>query len=133
MEQKRSLVFDENTQKYVLEIVTEDELKSEDKTVGSQISTIKQVYDKDQLELIKSNIQQQKEDFEKKKKQTEIQLKNLPKFTEREENQIKEFSDKLQKVRDYTQRKQLEDALKSADSILEKINKDLSELDVKVD
>ena len=125
----RELKYEPKLDKYVLYIESETELKEGKKTVGTQIQTIKQIWDKDQIETIKNQVLEQKKQVEAQIKSIDNQLELQGKINTRERQQLKEFYEKLQKAQKLQKIEQLEKQKDDIKKSLDKINKDLKEID----
>ena len=125
----RELKYEPKLDKYVLYIESETELKEGKKTVGTQTQTIKQIWDKDQIETIKNQVLEQKKQVEAQIRSIDNQLEVQGKINTRERQQLKEFYEKLQKAQKLQKIEQLEKQKDDIKRSLDKINKDLKEID----
>jgi phage shock protein A len=125
----RELKYEPKLDKYVLYIESETELKEGKKTVGTQTQTIKQIWDKDQIETIKNQVLEQKKQVEAQIRSIDNQLELQGKINTRERQQLKEFYEKLQKAQKLQKIEQLEKQKEDIKRSLDKINKDLKEID----
>lgn len=125
----RELKYEPKLDKYVLYIESETELKEGKKTVGTQTQTIKQIWDKDQIETIKNQVLEQKKQVEAQIRSIDNQLELQGKINTRERQQLKEFYEKLQKAQKLQKIEQLEKQKDDIKKSLDKINKDLKEID----
>ena len=125
----RELKYEPKLDKYVLYIESETELKEGKKTVGTQTQTIKQIWDKDQIETIKNQVLEQKKQVEAQIRSIDNQLEVQGKINTRERQQLKEFYEKLQKAQKLQKIEQLEKQKEDIKKSLDKINKDLKEID----
>jgi len=125
----RELKYEPKLDKYVLYIESETELKEGKKTVGTQTQTIKQIWDKDQIETIKNQVLEQKKQVEAQIRSIDNQLEVQGKINTRERQQLKEFYEKLQKAQKLQKIEQLEKQKDEIKRSLDKINKDLKEID----
>jgi phage shock protein A len=125
----RELKYEPKLDKYVLYIESETELKEGKKTVGTQTQTIKQIWDKDQIETIKNQVLEQKKQVEAQIRSIDNQLEVQGKINTRERQQLKEFYEKLQKAQKLQKIEQLEKQKEEIKKSLDKINKDLKEID----
>lgn len=125
----RELKLDPKLDKYVLYIESETELKDGKRTVGTQKQTIKQIWDKDQIGLIKQQIEEQKRQAEEQIASVDKKLEQHGKISVRERQQLKEFYEKLQKGQKLQKIEELEKQKETLNQSLEKIKKDLKEID----
>jgi chromosome segregation ATPase len=124
----RELKYDKKLDKYVLFIENSVDLKEGKRTVGTQTKITKQIWDKDQIGVIKQQVEDQKDQVEDQIESIDRQLTKQGKISVRERQQLKEFYDKLQKAQKLQKIEQLENQKKEIKKSLEKIKKDLKEI-----
>ena len=124
----RSLEWDANLEKYVLVIQNAGPIEHEGKEVGTQVNTIRQVWDKESIELVRSQILDQQKQHLDKLKKVESEINALPKFKDREIDKLKIFRENMKKVADINKLEQLQEAKASGEKMLKKIENDLKEL-----
>ena len=118
--------YNKEKDKYILEIEN-DITNAEGKVIGRRkwSDEIEKDHIKDVLELLK----QQKETIEKGIKKSEEELKQLPKMTKQERDNIRVFSQKVAKVQQLARIEKVESEKESQLVGLNKISKDIEELE----
>ena len=127
--EKRTLEYDKDLDKYVLFVENTTDIKSGPRVVGKQTHTIKQVWDKNQINLIRSQVTEQKMTLENQLRTAQVQLKQLPRITDRERTRILKVLQDQEKAVNLKKIIQLEEQANNIKQAIKKVNKDLKEIE----
>ncbi len=100
----------------------------EGKEIGKQMTKVRQEWDTDAFNEMKEQIEAQKKDTEEKIEVMKKELKALPRFNERQLQNLVKFKENFERVQSLHKKEQTEVNLKAHTEGLERINKDLEEL-----